>query len=135
MTRLHQHRIARRTAAALSAGVALLAIAAIAPVSANAAVTCDQTISGPNAGVITVAAPDTLCLLNAVQDGAVNVDPGAGLSVISSTITGAVTLNDYSEFEFCDSSTVLVVHPGNPCPYASRVLPVYVHLNGRAVWL
>jgi len=30
---------------------------------------------------------------------------------------------------------VLVVHPGNPCPYASRVLPVYVHLNGRAVWL
>jgi 5'-nucleotidase len=107
MTRLHQHRIARRTAAALSAGVALLAIAAIAPVSANAAVTCDQTISGPNAGVITVAAPDTLCLLNAVQDGAVNVDPGAGLSVISSTITGAVTLNDYSEFEFCDSSTVL----------------------------
>jgi len=29
----------------------------------------------------------------------------------------------------------LVVHPGNPCPYASRVLPVYVHLNGRAVWL
>ena len=30
---------------------------------------------------------------------------------------------------------LLVVHPGNPCPYASRVLPVYVHLNGRAVWL
>ena len=33
------------------------------------------------------------------------------------------------------SRSPLVVHPGNPCPYASRVLPVYVHLNGRAVWL
>ncbi len=30
---------------------------------------------------------------------------------------------------------VLVVHPANSCPHASRVLPVYVHLNGLAVWL
>ncbi|MGI9097934.1 MAG: hypothetical protein ACR2H2_05485 [Solirubrobacteraceae bacterium] len=29
----------------------------------------------------------------------------------------------------------LVVHPANSCPHASRVLPVYVHLNGLAVWL
>jgi hypothetical protein len=105
MTRLHPH--GRRTAAALSAGVALLAIAAIAPVSANAAA-CTQTISGPHTGVINVAAPDKLCLLGAVQNGAVNVAPDAGLSVIGSTITGAVTLTDgYTELQFCDSETVL----------------------------
>lgn len=93
MTRLHQHRTGRRTAGALSAGLALLAIAAIAPVSANAAA-CTQTISGPHNGVINVAAPNKLCLLGAVQTGAVNVAPNAGLSVISSTINGAVTLED-----------------------------------------
>jgi hypothetical protein len=107
MTRLHQHRIARRTAGALCAGVALLAIAAIGPVSADAAA-CTQTISGAHTGVLNVAAPDKLCLLNAVQDGAVNVAPNAGLSVTSSTITGAVTLKDnFTEFEFCGSQTVL----------------------------
>jgi hypothetical protein len=107
MTGLHQHRTGRRAAGALSAGVALLAIAVIAPVSANAAVTCSQTISGPHSGVINVAAPDTLCLHGAVQTGAVNVAPGAGLSVVASKITGAVTLsNNYSQFEFCGSQTV-----------------------------
>jgi 5'-nucleotidase len=106
MTRLHQRRIARRAAASLSAGAALLAVAVTAPVSANAAV-CTQTISGANNAVINVAAPHTLCLRNATQTGAVNVDPGAGLSVIGSTITGAVTLKDaYKEFEFCGSETV-----------------------------
>ncbi|MGZ6576634.1 MAG: uroporphyrinogen-III synthase [Solirubrobacteraceae bacterium] len=29
----------------------------------------------------------------------------------------------------------LVVHPVSPRPHASRTLPVYVHLNGLAVWL
>jgi hypothetical protein len=33
------------------------------------------------------------------------------------------------------TSVKLVVHPGNPRPHASSTLPVYVHLNGRAVWL
>jgi hypothetical protein len=107
MTRLHQHRIGRRAGATLSAGVVLFAVAAIAPVSANAAA-CTQTISGPHNGVVNVAAPDKVCLLNAVQTGAVNVDPKAGLSVIGSTITGAVTLKDeYTEFEFCGSQTVI----------------------------
>lgn len=93
MTRLHQHRFGHRAVAALSAGVALLAIAAVAPVSANA-VTCTQTISGTHNGVINVAEPDTLCLRNAVQTGAVDVAPKAGLSVVDSTINGAVTLQD-----------------------------------------
>jgi hypothetical protein len=108
MTRLHQHPIARRAVSALSAGIALIAIAAIAPVSANAAVTCDQTITGPNNGVINVAAPTTLCLLNVVQTGAVNVAPYAGQSVIGSTINGAITLQDeHKVFEFCGSTTVI----------------------------
>jgi hypothetical protein len=106
MSRLDQHRIGRRTAVTLSAGVALLAIAAITPVSANAAV-CTDTVRGPHSGVLNVAANKKLCLVGAVQDGAVNVSPKGGLSVINSTITGAVTLKDnYSEFRFCGSKTI-----------------------------
>jgi len=106
MTRLRQHRIGRRTGATVSAGLALLAISAIAPVSANAAA-CTQTIRGPHTGVLNVAGNQKLCLRNAVQNGAVNVAPNGGLSVINSTITGAVTLKDgYTEFEFCGSKTV-----------------------------
>jgi hexosaminidase len=106
MTRLHQHRIGRRAAATLSAGVVLLAAAAIAPVSANAAA-CTKTISGAHTGVLTVAGKQKLCLRTAVQNGAVNVAPGGGLSVIGSTITGAVTLKSgYSELRFCGSKTV-----------------------------
>jgi hypothetical protein len=105
MTRL-PHRIGRLAGATVSAGVACLAIAAIAPISANAA-GCTQTISGPHTGVLNVAANQKLCLLNAVQDGAVNVAPDGGLSVIGSTITGAVTLSaGYMELRFCNSKTV-----------------------------
>ena len=106
MTRFHQHRIGRRAGATLSAGAALLAIAAIAPVSANAAA-CTQMISRPHTGVLNVAAKQKLCLRDAVQNGAINVAPGGGLSVIDSTITGAVTLKDgYSELRFCGSKTI-----------------------------
>jgi hypothetical protein len=106
MTRLHQHRIGRRAGATTCAGVALLAIAAIAPVSAHAAA-CTKTISGPHTGMLNVAGNQKLCLRNAVQNGAVNVAPNGGLSVIGSTITGAVTLKSgYSEFRFCGSKTV-----------------------------
>jgi hypothetical protein len=106
MTRHHQHHIGCGAGAALSAGVALFAIAAIAPVSANAAA-CTQTISGPHTGVLNVAGNHKLCLRNAVQNGAVNVAPNGGLSVIGSKITGAVTLKSgYSELRFCGSKTV-----------------------------
>lgn len=40
---------------------------------------CTQTISGPNSGVLNVAANQRLCLQDAVQDGAVNVDPNGAL--------------------------------------------------------
>jgi len=80
---------------------------AVAPVAAHAATACTSVISGAHSGVINVAANQKLCLRNAVQDGAVNVAPGGALSVVSSTITGAVTLKSgYLTLEFCGSKTV-----------------------------
>ena len=60
--------------------------------------------------------------------------PTARRAFLSDLAAGRFTVDS---LERDDYVTVLdlVVHPGNPCPYASRVLPVYVHLNGRAVWL
>jgi len=106
MTFLHQLRTGRRTPGTLSAGVALLAIAAIAPASANAAA-CTQIVTGPHSGVLNVAANQKLCMSGATQTGAVNVAPGGGLSVSGSIITGAITLQDgYTEFRMCASKTV-----------------------------
>jgi hypothetical protein len=104
MTRLHRRQIGR----ALGAASALLALASIAPMSASAATkACTTTIIGAHTGVLNVAGNQKLCLRIAVQDGAVNVAPGGALSVVSSTITGAVTLKaGYVELEFCGSRTV-----------------------------
>ena len=106
MTRLDKPRIGRWTGATLCAGLALLAIAAVAPVSANAAA-CTKTMTGVNSGVINVPGGQKLCLTKLTQDGAVNVAPGGGLSVTDSKITGAVTLKSgFGEFGFCRSTTV-----------------------------
>jgi hypothetical protein len=68
---------------------------------------CTQTIAGRHTGVLNVAADQKLCLLIAVQDGAVNVSAGGSLSVIDSTVTGAVTLTGgFRTLEFCNSRTV-----------------------------
>jgi hypothetical protein len=102
MSRLCRQTLAR----ALGATSVLLAVGTIAPMTASAAV-CTSTISGPHTGVLNVAANQKLCLRNAVQGGAVNVAPGGGLSVVSSTITGAVTLKaGYTELQFCASKTI-----------------------------
>jgi hypothetical protein len=67
---------------------------------------CDNTITGQNNAVIDVAS-GTTCLVNLNQTGAVNVAPGAALSVTSgSIINGAITLTEASAFTMCDSSTV-----------------------------
>jgi hypothetical protein len=67
---------------------------------------CDVTITGVNNAVINVAAPYTYCLVNLKQTGAVNVAPGAGLSVTGgSVINGAITLVAAKAFTFCNSST------------------------------
>ena len=68
---------------------------------------CDRTFTGTNNAVINVPAPQTFCLVNLKQVGAVNVAPGAGLSVTQgSVINGAVTLTGAKSFAFCESSTV-----------------------------
>src|ERR1700687_25531 len=68
---------------------------------------CDKTITGQNGAVINVPAPSTYCLVNLKQVGAVNVAPGAALSVTrGSIINGAVTLVGAKAFTFCGSSTV-----------------------------
>ncbi len=93
--------------ATLTGALALPAMWMIAPVAAHAAVACTQVITGAHSGVINVAGNQKMCLVGAVQDGAVNVAPGGGLSVRYSTITGAVTLKAaFTEFDFCGSRTV-----------------------------
>jgi hypothetical protein len=68
---------------------------------------CDTTITGYHKGVINVAAPKTYCLVHLLEIGAVNVAPGAALSVTSgSVINGAITLLAPKAFSFCGSSTV-----------------------------
>jgi hypothetical protein len=107
MTRLHHHRIRQGIVATLTGALAVLVPWTIAPLTAHAAPECTETISGPNSGVLNVAADQRLCLQDAVQDGAVNVDPDGALSVVDSTITGAVTLKSgFSDFAFCGSTTV-----------------------------
>ncbi|MDQ1392997.1 MAG: 5-nucleotidase [Acidimicrobiaceae bacterium] len=67
---------------------------------------CDRTMTGRNNAVINVPAPRTYCLVNLKQIGAVNVAPGAGLSVTGgSIINGAITLVAAKAFTFCASST------------------------------
>jgi len=60
--------------------------------------------------------------------------PGQGTAV-RSTVSSEDPTRGLRTYPRSALQRPLVVHPGNPCPYASRVLPVYVHLNGRAVWL
>jgi hypothetical protein len=68
---------------------------------------CDTTITGHNNAVINVPAPSTYCLVNLTQIGAVNVAPGAALSITrGSVINGAITLVAAKAFTFCASSTV-----------------------------
>jgi hypothetical protein len=66
---------------------------------------CDTTMTGQNNAVINVAS-GTTCLVNLNQIGAVNVAPGASLSVTGgSIINGAITLVSANAFTMCDSST------------------------------
>jgi len=107
MNHLHHQRIRQGILATLAGVLVLPATWAIAPVTAQAAPDCTQTISGAHSGVLNVAGNQKLCLKNAVQDGAVNVAPYGALSVVGSTVTGAVTLKSgYSSLDFCASKTV-----------------------------
>jgi len=110
----HRHAHATKGAAA----AAIFALAASPLLTANlqsafastnnvsSSIACTKTITGVNNAVINVAAPLTYCLVNLDQIGAVNVAPGAGLSVSGgSIINGAITLTAAKVFSFCASST------------------------------
>jgi hypothetical protein len=82
--------------AAVTGGLALLALGTIAPMSAQAAVTCTpaETMTGAHNGAINVAGGQKLCMTNATQTGALTVDPNGSLSVRNSAhneIKAAVT--------------------------------------------
>ncbi len=102
----HPRRSRRGVVATLTSGLTLLVLATLVPASAQAAA-CTRIITGANSGVVNVAGKEKVCFVLAVQDGAVNVAPGGGLSVSGSTVVGAITLKSgYTEFDFCDSKTV-----------------------------
>ena len=107
MTHHTNRRFRNAAVATLTGALALPVLWTIAPLSADAATVCTQTVSGAHSGVLNVAANQKLCLRGAVQDGAVNVAPNGALSVVNSTITGAVTLKSgFLTLEFCGSKTV-----------------------------
>jgi hypothetical protein len=100
-------RIRRGIVVAVTGVLALPVLWLVAPLTAQAATVCTQTVMGAHSGVLNVAANQKLCLRGAVQDGAVNVAPNGALSVLNSTVTGAVTLKSgYLTFDFCASKTV-----------------------------
>ena len=60
MTHLHHHRIRQGMVATLTGALAVLVPWTIAPLTAHAAPECTETISGPNSGVLNVAADEQL---------------------------------------------------------------------------
>ena len=110
----HPFGISKGIVAAATGALALAAALAMSlPSASGALLTADQsatgacttTITGHNNAVINVSS-GTTCLVNLKQIGAVNVAPGAALSVTGgSIINGAITLTQAKAFTFCASST------------------------------
>jgi 5'-nucleotidase len=68
---------------------------------------CTSTITGQHSGTMDLStAGTTTCLNGANQNGAITVANGAALSVINSTVTGAITSTSLAPFAFCSSKTV-----------------------------
>lgn len=107
MSHLHGQRIRQGIVASVAGALALPALWTLAPLPAQAATICTQIVTGAHSGVLNVAGGQKLCLRGAVQDGAINVAPGGGLSVANSTVVGAITLKaGFTDFDFCGSKTV-----------------------------
>jgi 5'-nucleotidase len=109
MNRPYRRHIRRGTIATLTGALTLLAVGTLAPLTAQAAITCTtaNTMTGQHMGAVNVAGGQTQCLDNATQTGEITVDPNGKLSVRNSTVNGAVSLfSGFSEFEFCGSKTV-----------------------------
>jgi 5'-nucleotidase len=109
MNRPYRRHARRGTIVTLTGALTLLALGTLAPLTAQAAITCTtaNTMTGQHNGKINVAGGQTQCLDNATQTGEITVDPNGTLSVRNSTVNGAVSLfSGFSEFEFCGSETV-----------------------------
>jgi hexosaminidase len=100
--------------AALTGGLLFAAAWGVGPLTAHGATgdapatgPCTSTISGAHSGNLTLSTPGTTtCLKNANQNGAITVASGAALSVVDSTVTGAITSTSAAPFTFCHSNTV-----------------------------
>src|SRR5947209_19140311 len=116
-----QHRISMLLLAGALAVATMAAIPATAAVAADTpgTGTCTTTITGPLTGALT-AAVGTTCLTNVTLHGAITVNPGAALSVVGSTIYGAIPSNGASAFTVCTSSPV--GDPLSPAPSSALTL-------------
>jgi hypothetical protein len=100
--------------AALTGGLVVAAAWVAGPLTAHGAGgdvpttgACTSTITGAHSGNLDLSvAGTTMCLRNAAQNGAITVASGAALSVIDSTVTGAITSTSTAPFTFCHSNTV-----------------------------
>jgi hypothetical protein len=113
-SRITRARVPSGVFAALAVGLVAAAGWGIGPLTAHGAGgdvprtgACTTTISGPHTGTLDLAAPGTTtCLKNANQNGAITVSSGAALSVIDSTVTGAITSTSSAPFTMCNSKTI-----------------------------
>lgn len=77
-----------------------------AAVDVPAAKACTETITGTHRGALTLSGPGTTCLKGAKQHGAITVSGAHRLTVVDSTVYGAITSTSSAAFAFCHSSTV-----------------------------
>ncbi|MCU1287621.1 MAG: hypothetical protein JWO13_3971 [Acidobacteriales bacterium] len=109
-----RHHTSRGVVAALTGGLVVAAAWVAGPLTAHGAggdmpatKACTTTITGPHSGNLSLSLPGTTtCLRNANQNGAITVAAGAALSVVDSTVTGAITSTSAAPFTFCHSNTV-----------------------------
>jgi hexosaminidase len=107
-------RTLKGVTATLAGGVVFAAAWGFGPLTAYGATgdapatgPCTSTITGAHSGNLTLSSPGTTtCLKNANQNGAITVASGAALSVVDSTVTGAITSTSAAPFTFCHSNTV-----------------------------
>jgi hypothetical protein len=107
-------RVSKGVIGTLAGGLVFAAAWGIGPLTAHGATgdapatgPCTSTITGAHSGNLTLSSPGTTtCLRNANQNGAITVASGAALSVVDSTVTGAITSTSAAPFTFCHSNTV-----------------------------
>lgn len=111
MHRIH-FRAGTHLARTVAGAIAVVALGAVVPLSANAAesgiepTTCTRVVTGALEGAQTVASGERLCLYGATVGGAITVEPNASLIAYGTTVDGAITLSGANDFSFCHSRTL-----------------------------